>query len=472
MRILPGNAKQYANETTTSQHLGKFLVSNPEWLPNVFTMFDKQFTAFTSLLTRRNMYEGSLALKPNTKGYKVVGNRKVMWNVKGMPERKITFVRDAEFVGSSYPGQYQTIIKIFCDSNWLSPKETIGLADDHRTQLYAASDQLPEEVSLNCFAYKMKLVTNNPADYCDPALLKAGMEANILYTMYEEMSQTAQEKYTFDESASTHMTIQRLKWSMSGTAQEMKANAIWMEHNGVSMWATKAQLEALQRAAMYRENQAMFGKSTVAPDGRIIMKTIEGFEVMAGDGVVNQGDGAWRLPYNDLSTRVLDNIMTNVRTYSSSEGTEIALICGNKFNQDFQQLMIGKAGIDPKIVEMSGTGKGINMDYSYYNFGGVKIIPTVVPFFDSPYRASLLDANGIKQSSKRAIFVSLGNVGINEPNIELLALGNRDWLEGEINGINKGGQMSNSIDGMSHHILWETGIACRDIDGIAELYAR
>lgn len=471
MRILPGSAKQYANQTTTTQHLANFLVSNPEWLPNVFTMFDSQFTAFSSLLTRRNMYEGKLALKPNSKGYTVVGNRKVMWNVKGMPERKITFVKDAEYVGSN-PGQYQTIIKIFCDSNWLSPKEVIGLADDHRSQLYNATDALPEEdLGLNCFTYKMKVNTNNPADYVDATLLKAGMEANVLFTQYEEMSKTAQEKYTFDESASTYMTIQRLKWSMSGSAEATKTGVVWMEHNGVYTWATKAQLEAMQRAAMYRENQLMFGKSTVDPNGKIIMKTLEGYEVCAGDGITNQGDGAWKLPYNDLTMKVMEDLMSNVKIYNGDDGPEVALICGNWFRGKFNELMLNKAGVESKVVEMNGTGKGINMDYDYYKWNGVKIIPTAVPFFDSPFRASLVDENGIKLSSKRAIIVSMGNVGINEPAVELLALGNRDWLEGEINGINKGGDMANSVDGMSHHILWETGVALRDIDGVAELYS-
>jgi hypothetical protein len=43
-------------------------------------------------------------------------------------------------------------------------------------------------------------------------------------------------------------------------------------------------------------------------------------------------------------------------------------------------------------------------------------------------------------------------------------------LEGEINGINKGGDMANSIDARQKHVLWETGVAMLDINGIAELY--
>ena len=471
MRILPGTPQGFANETVTTRHLGTYMVNHPEILPSVMGMFDKDFTAFSSLLTKRNMYQGDLAINPNNKGYRVVGSRKVMWNIKGSPDRKITFVKDAECINATYPGQYQTVIRIFCNSNFIAPKEVIGLADDHNTQLYAASDRLPEEVEQGVFAYDCKINTNNREAYVNPKLLKAGMECNVLYNQYEELSETAYEKYTFDEMAYTYMTIQRMKCSISGSAEELKASAVWVEHNGVNMWETKAKMEMYARAAQYRENQMMFGKSTVDAAGKVIMKTHEGFEVCAGDGALNQGDGTWRLPYNDFSLNVLDGIMSNVGLYSNSDGMpEVAVICGRTFGGNFQKAMKKEAGVDPRVVEGSGSEKGINTDYAYYIHNGVKFTPTIVPWFDSPTRASVIGADGIRNSSKRAIFCSLGNVNINQPTVELLALGKRNWLEGEINGINKGGQMANSVDGKSDHVLFETGIAVRATDALAELY--
>ena len=61
----------------------------------------------------------------------------------------------------------------------------------------------------------------------------------------------------------------------------------------------------MQRAALYRERQMLTGHSTVGADDKVLVKTSEGFDVMAGDGILNQGDGAWRLPYNVLSRRVI-----------------------------------------------------------------------------------------------------------------------------------------------------------------------
>lgn len=472
MRILPGTPKEFANETPTTAHMSQFLISYPEILPHVFTAFDEEISAFSSLLARRNMYTGPLALRPESErnGYRIVGNRKVMWNIKGSPERKLTFAADCKAADATKPGQYQTLIYVYLDSNWASPKDVIGLADDNRTLLYFAEDRLPIEVGQNVWEYRAKIVTNDPSDYVNPDLLKGGMEANIMYNQYEEMSETAYEKYTFDEMAYAHLTIQRLKWSISGSAAEYKNNTVWYEHNGLQMWTTKAQTDMLKRAAIYRENQLMFGKSTVAPNDQVIMKTVEGFEVCAGDGVMNQGDGAWRMPYYDLTMNQLDTMMSNMSIYQSTWGTEVAVICGQAFRRQFNNLMRKVAGVDPKTVEIQGQGKGINMDYDFYQYNGIKFIPTVVPWFDSPNRASQVGPDGIRTSSKRAIFCSLGNVRTNEPAIELLALGKRNWLEGEVNGINEGGQMANSVDGKHHHVLFETGAALKDLNGIAELY--
>ena len=474
MRILPGAPREFANETPTSAHLSTYMASAPEMLPHVPTLFEKDVTAFTSLLARRNMYDTTVGVNPNGR-YRTVGNRKVIWNVKGYPDRKARIIGlgGVGFNCDAYPttpGKYQTWVDIYVDTNWFSPRDVLELADN-RTQIYVADSHLPIEVDAGIWKYRTKIVTNIQTDYVNPALLAIGMELGVSHTMFEEMSKTAYEKYTFDEKATTHMTIQRLKWSISGTADQYKASKVYIEHNGVNMWAENAQVAMLKRAAQYRENQILFGKSTVTANDEIILKTEEGFDVMGGDGLMNQGDGAWRTPYNNLTTRVLDDIIANVSLHSNQYGTEIAVACGREFYNDFAELMRTKAGIDPKVVEsVNGLGKGINLDYKYYEFGGVRIIPTMIPWFDSPMRPGIVGPDGVRYNSRRALFVSLGDVDINEPTIELLQLGNRGWLEGEVNGMNKGGDMANSIDGRSHHALWETGIANRDINGIAELY--
>ena len=474
MRLLTGTPSEFANETPTTLHMSKFLASVPEMLPQVTTLFDRNISAFSSLLARRNMFSGKLAdpLNPKSGRYKIVGNRKVMWKIQGYPERKATIVGEATCTASPDAfGKFQSWIEIPLNINWFSPRDVVELADN-RTQLFVADSMLPQEVEAGKFIYRMKVNTNDPKAFVQAGLLREGMEISILHNQFEEMSTTGYEKYTFNnEMAYTHMTIQRLKWSISGSADEYKPSARWIEHNGYKMWVDQADLELMQRAALYRERQMLTGHSTVGADDKVLVKTSEGFDVMAGDGILNQGDGAWRLPYNVLSRRVIESIMENMSIYSSGWGQEIAVICGRQWYNNFAALMKNEAGIDPKTVVVDGnTGKGINLDYNSYTFGGVTIIPTVVPWFDSPYRATTYGSDGVRNSSHNAIFVSMGNVTMDQPAIELLALGKRTWIEGEINGINKGGDMANSIDARQKHAIWETGVAMLDINGIAELF--
>lgn len=481
MKLLSGTPREFANQTPTSHHLMKYAISSPEILPYVATLFQGDQTAFSSLLANRGLVSGSLysEANPKSKSYKVVGNRKVMWKVKGSKLRKgrltaneagLFFICEAQ--GNLTPGKNQSVVSIFLDTNWFSPKDVLEL-DDLRTQVSVVDDMLPREVTAGVWEYKVKLVTNEKTDYIQPSLLAANKEVGFLYTAFEEMSETAYEKYTFNDWAYSYMTIQRMKWSISGTAQEMSTSKVWVEHNGMKLWTDYADIEMLERWAIARENQLIFGKGTVNDKDEIILKDMENRDLIIGDGLLEQGDGSFRMPYNTLSKTVLHNVMKNMQMFSNSDGiVEIGVLGGQDALWAFHDLMKndlvnGGAG---SIVEGTGSAKGINLDVAYYQYSKVRFTPVWYRFFDDVARPQSYTINGKRPESGRMIFASLGNVKFNQPNVELLALGKRSFIRGEVNGINKGGDMANSVDGRHVHVISETGIACHDPYGIAELY--
>ena len=481
MKLLKGSPREFANETPTSNHLMRFAISNPEILPYVATLFQGNETAFSSLLANKGLISGDLYnnANPKTKVYRTVGNRKVQWRVTGSKLRKghivsydgVTFVDDANI--ATAPGKNQAIVTIYLDTNWFSPKDVLEM-DDLRTQIHVADDSLPKEVDPGIWAYRVRLVTSKREDYIHPTLLGANMEVGFLYTAFEEMSETAYEKYTFNDMAYSHMTIQRMKWSISGTADQMSTSKVWVEHNGLKLWSEYADLEMLARWAIARENQLIMGKGTVTEKDEIVLKDLENREIIIGDGLIEQGDGSFRMPYNTLNKSVLHNVMKNTQQYANNEGiVEIAAIGGQEALWDFHELMakdLVASGAGNSIVEGTGSAKGINLDVAYYQYSRVRFTPVWHKFFDNPARPQSLTVNGKRPESGRLIFVSLGNTKFNQPNVELLALGNRQFLRGEVNGINKGGQMANSVDGKHVHVLSETGIAVHDPYGVAELY--
>ena len=481
MRFLTNPPQGYANETTTSNHLLTYAVNQPEFLANVASLWRKEHAPFSSLLAQRGNVLGNSVFEKvgSEKGYTRVGSREVRWNVKGMENRVGQIVRD--FVCEAFPaepGKYQSEVKIYLDTDWFSPRDVCELSDN-KTLVYFYTDKLPEQTETGVWEYLAKIVTNTKEDFINPDLLKADMnnDISVMYNMFEEGSETAYEKYTSNEQARNFMTIMRLKWSITGTAEAMKSNTnIWVEHNGVKMWTTHAEMQMLKRWAAYRENNILFGKGTVGPDGKVLMKLKNGVEVMAGDGLLNQGDGVWKMPYNPqaFSEKTIETVLMNMSICSShmNQDTAVAVIGGYGAINKFSNVMKDFAGVDPKVVETTKTGKGINADYDYYKKNGITFYPMRHAWFDDIERAGRanVDQYGMRNESYRMIFVSLGDIDINQPQIELLALGDRQMKKGTVNGINRGGDMANSVDAMHAHVLTETSIANRDINGIAELY--
>lgn len=470
MQILKTQPLDISNETIMSYHFKNYAISNPEVLPQVARLFGNKESVLTSLLAAKGLTSGDLYSSAAKQHYKVVGNRKVVWQLEGENERVGTIVSASCDMYSSEMGKNQSIISLVIDTNWFSPREVLMLADGS-TLVYNVDEFVPEEVP-GGWLYHVKVQTNDNGTYVDAGLLAEGMQISAIFNLYEEMSETAYEKYTFHHKSSTNLSIMRMKWSVSGTAEAINPGKVWIEHNGAVSWMTHAQYTMLSRWARYRENHTLFSKSTVTANDEIILKTEGGFDIMAGDGILNQGDGAFRIPTNKLTKNTLEKAMSNLSIYSNAvDGSqEVVVICGKAWKREFNRIVKLEGGLDPKTVEISGAGKGVVNTYDFYEIDGVRIIPRVYDWFDMPGRAHAIGADGERNDSHRAIFISIGDVKLGRPNVQLLSLGGRQYIEGEVNGINKGGMMANSVDAKSHHILSESGVAVMDMNGIMEMY--
>ena len=485
MRILPFAPKDISNETIMSHSLMSRSISQPEYLLNVATLWKEENTQLTSLLVNRGLItsgiqknsDNSSLSDPRKRRYKVVGNRYLMWDLRSSLTRKAQLV--AAYDGATYvcdaqpnePGKKGSIIRVALNNNWFSPKDVLELADGARTQVYNADTALPEEIETGVFEYKWKVIGNNPDEYVDPKLLTEGSEVGYLYNAFEEMSETAYEKYTFNRKAGTNMTIQRMKWSISGTADQIAANKTWIEHKGVKLFTEHQDIEMLKRYAMSIENSLLWGKSTVNEKNEIVLKDLEQKPIMIGDGLLNQGDGAFRFPYNGRVTNpFINNILKNVKLSSNNEGhIEVAALCGLRAFTQIQTLLQPYL-TNGTAVEGEGSSKGINTTIRYAEFNGVRIIPIWYKPFDAPGRPRQA-GKADHADTDRIVFINLGwDNGL--PNIELVALGKRGFLSGTVTGINDGdgGEISNSVDGKHKHILSEIGIVNFEPHGIMEAF--
>lgn len=481
MRYISG-PQEFANQTPTSHELVKYMINEPDILPGVMTLWKGEITPFSSLLAERGLTSRGLFTGLNNKNYRVVGSNHVQYAIQHSDRRLLSFVKGpagTTFKCDAYPnepGKFQTIIDVYSNSNWISPKDVVELKDGE-TLLYVADEILPQEVQGTdgiCWHYRMKVVTNTPETFVDPELLSEGSQFGFVMTMFEhDLSETAYEKYTFDGWGHAYMTLQRMKYSISGTANAMKESTRWVEHRGQKTWLSYAQDQMLKRWAQANEYANLMGKGTVTVNGDVLMKDLRGREIMAGDGILNQGDGAFRFPYNKFTKSFLESIMQDMQIRAGSNGkTELAFICGQKAYWEFQKLMgdLKILEVNNNAVEGTGENKGVNATYKYYEIAGVRVVPQLYKWFDSPDRPQWIRDDGTRNESWKGIFVSLGNAQSGETGVELITLRDRMKM-GSVSGIDKGGEgMSNSVDGSHHHILFQSGVILRNQDGVAMIY--
>jgi hypothetical protein len=466
MRYLPGQPTDISNESISSRNLLDAAVVNADFLPTIFQLWQGRETPLSSMLSMKGMTTKGLFDGFSGKSMRVVKSNHVQYAIKNSDKRKLRFRADSTgktFSCAAYPtepGKNQSIIIGHFDSNWAGHKEVIVL-DDGRTHLYVINTTIPVEED-GVFKYEMKLVTGNKDEYVNLDCLLENAEAAPTMTMYEhDWSETATEKYTFDGWGHAYMTLQRMKYSYSGTAEAMKADTMWTTHNGEATFLTYAQNQMMKRAAEYHEYALINGKGTVTIDGDVLMKDKQGREIMAGDGVLNQNEGAYEYPYNNLTLGFLENIMEDADIRADRDGKlELGFFSSRRTHNQFSKMMADNGFVTKdNNVEGSGAEKGVNNTYSYYELGGVRIIPRVYHWLDDVARPTKWLDDGTRLGQWDGFFVPMGETEGGEPQVQLVQL--RPMKSGSVDGINVGGKMATSVDGSHHHILFQTGVITR-----------
>ena len=466
MRYLPGQPQDIANESISSRNLIDAAVANADILPSVFTLYEGEESPFASLLNLKGLKTKGLFDGMSTDRIRVVKSNHVQYAIKSSDKRKMRFKADSKGVVWSCeaypnePGKNQSLINFNLDSNWAGHKETIVL-DDNRTHIYILNQTVPTEED-GVFKYVGKIVTGTKEEYVNPDCMKENAECTPTMTMYEhDWSETGVEKYTFDGWGHAYMTLQRLKYSWSGTAAALGMDKLWTIHNGAVTFLTYAENQMMKRAAEYNEYAIINGKGTVSVDGDVLMHDLQGREIMAGDGILNQGEGAYEYPYNTMTLPFIENIMADADIRSGRDGyKELGYFGSRKNLMMFSQVMRDNGFVTANHnVEGSGPDKGVNNTYAYYEIGGVRIIPKVYGWLDNPMRPNKWLNDGTKLGSYDGFFVPLGLTDGGENQVELVQL--RKPKTGTVNGINVGGEMATSVDGSHKHILFQTGVISR-----------
>jgi len=467
MRLLPGGVQTVAMESITGKLLIEAGINNPDKIPTVFRIFQDEESDLLSILDIKGLKTKNLNFATNDSNYRTVGSNHIQYAIANDDRRKIHFktnVYGVTYESDAYPtepGKNQTPFYVYVDSNWAGFQEIIELGDN-RTNLYILTD--PEE-KFGAWRLKVKIHTPEESDFVDVALLQEGYEAAAVMTAHEhDFSERGVEKYPFNGWGHCHLTLQRFKYSWSGTAKAMKTTSgYWAEHKGETSFITEAQYLMMKRAAEYLNYQIINGKSSVSQStSKVILHNDKGREVLTGSGIMNAGDGAIEIPYQSWAPAVLEGLLTEIDSYitKGEDGKrEIVALMSPLASLGFSSMMKTMGVTQNNNLVGDGADKGMIDTYAFYEVDGLRVIPKRSSSLNSRIRPGIRLSDGTYSNDHDVILIPLGKTTGGNRGVELVQL--RPMSKGTVAGIDMGGNIASSVDGSQEHILFQNGVISR-----------
>ena len=473
MRLKPGPLTTVANESISSRLLIDQGIIDPDFFTTIMS-YDSEVTPLMALLDSKGYKTSGVSLQSNPLldggRYKGVSSNHVQYMIRNSDVRREHFSANAEgltfydAISTTVPGQSKRAFYIYLDSNWMGAGD-VALLGDGETQLYFETDAEPTVGGV--FEYRVKVDGNNFDEYVDPLLMVENDEIMLATTKFtHDFSVGGNERHTFGGFGDAYLTLQRFKYSWSGTAKAMDSKkpvaGRWVYYGGNTKDATflrKADEEMLRQISKSVEFQILEGKGTVNNDTKKVQLTdAKSQEIISGDGVMYSGDGAIEFPLNDgWNKKAIDALLNDINTYVRADESgvrEIAFHMHPKSYMSFQRAMRDMGVTMDSNILGDGSGKIINNTYAGYELGGLRILAHQSRALEGRPGKKLKD--GTKSNEWDAIGIPLGLTEGGARGIELIQL--RGLVRGRVSGIDAGGEIATEIDGSSEHALVQVGV--------------
>jgi hypothetical protein len=464
MKFLRGGTIEVNQESVSSIMLMEAGMLNPDYIPTIMRAY-RSSSPLNYILDLKRMKTDNLNHATNNGNFLTVGSNHVRYRLDedDLEIRRFKAAADGTTftaLDSNAPGKGGISFIAFTETNYDGFQEVIELGDNE-TYLINLID--PEEVSSGVYKHEYKLVGNNKADYVNPQLLRDGAEYKTRYNIHEQdFSERGVEKYSFKGWADAWLTLQRFKYSWSGTAMAMMKGGkvkgrFVANQKDEKAFITEAEDLMMQRATEQLNFSYIFGKSTVTTEGKVQLTNAKGRELMAGDGIFYSNGGPLRIPYNGWTKMFLEYLLQEIDEYvrPDQDGVlEVVAMMAPRAYTSFQNLMGNMGKTQNNNIEGTGSEKGINDTYAYYEVGGIRIVPMKEPSMRN--RPRMIDEYGSYNNDMDVILLPLGLTNGGKNGVQLVQL--RPMSRGTVAGIDEGGNIASSIDGSSTHVLFQNGI--------------
>jgi hypothetical protein len=335
-------------------------------------------------------------------------------------------------------------------------------------QILSVLEPEPVQVAANKWRYTVRLQTNDPNEVVDARYLVPGRMTSFMYSDFPELSVRGYMRMSGKkERHREYLKVERVSFSISGHAASTYYVVEDQNSKGKQFYfLNKAEKEALEELAYKKEMYLIYGKSSVDETGKCYQQDARGFDIISGNGIINQIDPSCKVNYTKLTKRLLQDIITEMILKSgrdAQDGVEIILMTGIHGYNLFQRLMEDSMKPGTVVYEKRNGDKiTLGGNFTEYIFGKGRVILAHNSVFDAPSLASDVDENGHRLESYRMLFIDNSKYD-GEYNIATFTRKGRALVYGELLGLGgrdgtTSGKIATSVDGSSYHWLSEIGV--------------
>lgn len=459
MRIVTEKTIVPGDKTFTKYSLSRFLKESTPLQNKTFRLFP-QFSLQYLLQSMGRIHEIKYDGEPSLK----VNNSYIEWELQTNQYELIPITGNLYTGNETGVGLNVQPFRICVARKYYFPFDRIRLENG---QILAVQEAEPRETA-NGWEYVVKLQTNNPNESVDARYLVAGRKTNLMYSDFPELSARGYMRASGKkEKHREYLKVERVSFSMSGHA----ASTLYVIEDGngnmkQNYFITKAEKLALEELAYKKEMYLIYGKSSVDETGKCWLQDERGFDIISGNGILNQIHPSCKVNYTKLTKDLLQDVLTEIILRSgrdTTDGVELILMTGIRGYNLFQRLMEDSMKPGTVVYEKRNGDKiTLGGNFTEYIFGKARIILAHNQVFDSEHIASDVDENGHRLESYRMVFIDNSKYD-GDFNIATFTRKGRSLVYGELLGLGgrdgtQSGRIATPTDGSEYHWLSEIGV--------------
>lgn len=474
-RLITKRMPWHAN-MTEKNHLGAALIIKP-------AIFESKMT---QLFTAQNYSDNPLTsiLFKGGKTEEITGSE-WEWDLKGATTKPLVVLENIEPNTTTQPGRFKTTFLLKLDENWWKPGDI--LTPGTSSKKYQVRVQEMPFKHGNGFAYRVRLMSDNPADFLPLKYISPGAQWGKLFSQYGEAGhQSGSTQYSLPISLKNRLSRFRKEYEVTGDAAlEVLAVKIpdskGMYHDS---WIKYAEVEYWEQWYRELERARWYSRSTdTVPDDN-------GRPILSGPGIHEQLEDSHIHRYSHLTATLIEEYLMDI-FYSRVKPGKARRIKGFtgeygmiQFHRavsnwaqktGFIQLVDTNTFITKETSEYNGNALGAGYQFTKYRMAnGAELEMVHNPLYDDrEINFELDEVTGFPVESQRITFMDFSgeNASSNVRTVNKKKSMKLGYVAGLTNpyGPNDGKLMSHTGDHYTMACSYETGIHIEDVTRCGEL---